>query len=642
MKEKKNIFKNIFSLENSLKKVKHEQSESESWIYHILTADADVPHREEEKDKKPFALLSLAAVFMFLVLFGRLYFLQIVAGSEQYQKAEGNKVRSRVVRAPRGIIYDKNGTPLVKNIPNFEVVVVPTDLPQEDNDRRDIFDRLSELIKIPKEEIEKKIKDRGYASSLPVVVSKSIEREEALVLESRLSEFKGVSVQVNPIREYLDDGLLPHVLGYAGRISEKEYKGKENIYEINDYIGKTGLEFSYEKNLKGANGEEREQVDATGKVIKIMGEKEPENGDNLVLSLDFELQRKMTEALQAGLEKAKAKKGVAIAQNPKTGEILAMVDLPSYDNNLFAKGISDTDYKKLTEDTARPLVFRAISGEYPSGSTIKPYVASAALEEGVVNENTTVLSKGGIKIGDWEFPDWKPGGHGVTNIIKAIAQSVNTFFYAIGGGYENIKGLGAVKINEYLEKFGFGKTTGVDVPGEAEGNIPDPEWKERVKSEPWYLGDTYHMAIGQGDVLVTPIQMVNAVSAVANGGTLFKPRFVDKITNINGEVKEELSNEVANKDFISKDNIDIVRRGMREAIVSGSGRALNDLPVEVAGKTGTAQFSNDLNKKHAWFTAFAPYNDPQISIVVLIEEGGEGSDFAAPVAKEVLGWYFSR
>lgn len=640
--KKRNVFKDIFPMEDSDWGISKNSSESETWIHHILPADAEVTQSEQEKDKKPFFSFSIIIIVAFFVLIGRIYFLQVISGSSQYEKAEGNRVRSSVIRAPRGIIYDKTGMALVKNIPNFEVLIVPTDLPESDEDRLNVYNELSEIIKLPAKEIEKKVEEKGYASPLPLVISKSIERDTDLILESRLVDLKGVSSQVNPIREYLDDGLLAHVLGYAGRISEDEYEGKEEAYDINDYIGKTGLEFAYESNLKGANGEEREQVDSLGKVIRMMGEKEPENGDNLVLSLDFELQRKLTEALRTGMEKAKVNKGVAIAQDPKTGEILAMVNLPSYDNNLFAGGISEEDYSRLTNDADKPLIFRALSGQYPSGSTIKPFVAAGALQEGVIDESTTVNSTGGIKIGEWEFPDWKAGGHGVTNVIKAIAQSVNTFFYAIGGGHENIQGMGAVKIKEYLEKFGFSKETDIDIPGETYGNIPDPDWKEAVKNEPWYLGDTYHMAIGQGDVLVTPIQMVNAVSAIANGGTLYKPRIVDKITDIKGEIKQEPQSVVLNSDFISEANMDIIRRAMRETIISGSGRSLNTLPVEVAGKTGTAQFSNDLSRRHAWFEAFAPYNDPSISIIVLVEEGGDGDKIAAPIAKDVLNWYFNR
>ncbi|MCL4387133.1 MAG: penicillin-binding protein 2 [Patescibacteria group bacterium] len=642
--KKKRIFTNFFSLENKKISIEKKASQSETWIHHILPADAEVPQMEDEKNLKPFLFIRVLAIFLFFVMIAQLFFLQIRTGGASLETAEGNRVRSQLIIAPRGIIYDKNGVALVKNVPNYEVFIVPSDLSKEEKEREEVYKALSDTLGMPVEEIKQKINEKGGIKyQLPLVIKSSVGRDTAILLESRLSGQKGVTVQINPIREYFDNGLLSHVLGYTGRISEEEYKSidKRN-YAMTDYIGKTGLEYSYESYLKGVNGRTREEIDATGKVIKALGDVNPENGSNLLLSIDFNLQKKMAEALRAGMDKANATKGVAIAMNPKNGEILGIVNLPSYDNNLFAKGISEADYKNLLEDKNNPLLFRAVSGIYPSGSIIKPFIAAGALQEGNITENSTVLSTGGIKVGDWEFPDWKAGGHGVTNVIKAIAESVNTFFYAIGGGYQNIKGLGPEKIKEYLVKFGFNKITGIDVPGEAEGKIPDPNWKEREKGEPWYLGDTYHMSIGQGDLLVTPLQMVTAASAIANGGTLYKPKLVSKIIDGTGGIIKDIASEILNKDFISRENLDIVRRGLRETVVNGSARSLNDLPVEVAAKTGTAQYSNDVKQTHAWFEAFAPYSDPEIAVVVLVEQGGGGDVTAAPVAKEILKWYFEQ
>lgn len=640
--KKKRIFTKSFSLSSWNLNIKTGSNESETWINHILTADVDVPQREDEKNEKPFLALKVLAFFVFAILLLKLYSLQIQGGSSNRSVAEENRVRSTIIPAPRGVILDRTGTALVKNVPNYDVIAVPADLPQNQDEKKVIYKTLEQTISMPEGEIEKKIKEKGERSPLPMVLKTNINRETSLILESRLSGLKGVTVQVNPIREYLDNGLLSHLLGYAGRISEEEYKTRFKEYEMTDYIGKTGIEYSYEKYLKGVNGKTRQEVDAQGRVIKSLGDIDPKNGNSLVLSVDFGLQKKMAESLRNGLDKAKVEKGVAIAMNPKTGEILGMVDLPSYDNNLFAKGISEKDYKKLLEDKNHPLIFRAISGEYPSGSTIKPFVAAGALKEGTITENTTVLSNGGIKIGEFEFPDWKKGGHGTTNVTKAIAESVNTFFYAIGGGHQNIRGLGPEKIKFYLEKFGFGKETGIDVPGEATGSIPDPDWKEKVKKEPWYLGDTYHMAIGQGDILATPLQMLSATSTIANGGSYLKPRVVSKIADNKGEDVKKFFPEVIDKDFFSADVVNVIKRGMRQTVTEGSGRFLNDLPFEVAGKTGTAQFSNDLSKKHAWFEAFAPYNDPEIAVLVLMEEAGGGDEFAVPVAKDILKWYFEN
>jgi penicillin-binding protein 2 len=411
---------------------------------------------------------------------------------------------------------------------------------------------------------------------------------------------------------------------------------------MTDFIGKSGIEKFYESVLKGTDGKERIEVDSKGEIIRTYGQEDPILGDNLMLSIDFALQKKLTEELRKQMKLAKTQKATAVAVNPQNGEILAYVSLPGYDNNLFAKGISDTNYNKLIKDDGMPLLDRISQGEYPSGSTIKPFLAVAALEEGNITTKTTVRSTGGITIGQWSFPDWKAGGHGTTDVYKAIAESVNTFFYAIGGGYQNIKGMGPEIMKSYLEKFGFGKDVETDIGSGAKGHLPTPEWKEEVKNEAWYLGDTYNMSIGQGDVLVTPLQMVNALSAIANGGSLYKLHFVKAVLDADGNVKSEKSSEVVSKDFVSSKALTAIRTGMRQTVTSGSGRSLNSLPVAVAGKTGTAQYGPNNSKKHAWFECFAPYNKPSIAMVVLLEGGGEGSTFASPVARETLKWYFGK
>lgn len=616
-------------------------SNNERWLFGILSADDDAPTVEDEKNPRRFYFLFFFLIGFFLILFGRSFYLQIINGQKNLVSAEENRFRRNIIRAPRGLFYDRNKTALVKNIPNYEVTVIPNDLPKNEEDRNKVYERLAQTILMSKEEVKKKAEEKGLRYMQPLLISKSVSREVSLVFESRQDELHGFFVSINPIREYLDNGLLSHVFGYVGRISEEELK-KNPLYLMTDFIGKTGLEESYENIVKGTPGKERIEVDSTGKIIRTYGQEEAIAGDNLMLSIDFELQKKMTESLTAQMQRAKVEKGAAIAVNPQNGEILAFVSLPTFDDNLFAKGISDNDYQKLMNDKNSPLLNRVTSGEYPSGSIIKPYIAAASLEEGLINESTTVLSEGGIKIGEWEFPDWKKGGHGVTNVIKAIAESVNTFFYAIGGGYKNVKGLGPDLMKKYLEKFMFGKPVEIDITGTSEGSIPDPEWKERVKNEEWYLGDTYHMAIGQGDVLITPLQMANALQAIANGGTMYKLHFLKAIMNSDGQIKSEKSAEVVKKDIISAKTMDIIRQGMRQTVLAGSGRSLQSLPVPAAGKTGTAQFGPNNEKKHAWFTTFAPYDNPEIAMVVLLEGAGEGSDFAVPVARDTLQWYFTR
>ncbi len=636
----KSIFREPNNLEDKKpRKVKSETQRSESWIEGLLQADGEAPQTENERELKSFLPFFVAALFCFLLLLSRLYQLQIVQGSKYLKEAEGNRLREKVIRAPRGIIYDQKNRALVENVPNFEVLATPGDLPKEKEKRQEIYKKISLIIGTPETEIEEITESKGLDSFQSILVNESITREEALILESKIKEFPGFEIGVSPVREYKDSTTISHILGYAGRISEEEYSSKKDIYDINDFIGKSGLERSYEEYLKGKNGKERVEVDAYGKVVKVLGANEEETGNNLILSLDLDLQKKLTEYLANGIGKAKAEKGSAVAINPQNGEILAMVSIPTFDNNLFSKGISPEDYNNLIGDPANPLFFRAIGGIYPSGSTIKPFVASAGLEEGIITKNTTVTDSGPINIGEWSFPDWAV--HGTVNVIRAIAISCNIFFYHVGGGYGNIVGLGVEKLAEYLSKFGFGKPTEVDLPEEAQGQIPDPAWKEETKGEPWYLGDTYHMAIGQGDVLVTPLQMANATASIANGGTLFKPHLVRKITDLGDNLIKEIGSEVLNKDFINSGNISIVREGMREAVVSGSARMLSSLPVAAAGKTGTAEFGTG-KEKHAWFSAFAPFDNPQVAMSIIIEGGGEGSTYAVPVANDFLKYYFTK
>jgi penicillin-binding protein 2 len=293
------------------------------------------------------------------------------------------------------------------------------------------------------------------------------------------------------------------------------------------------------------------------------------------------------------------------------------------------------------ENPDQPLFNRAISGEYPSGSTIKPVVAAAALQEGLITAGTSFVSSGGIRINEWFFPDWKAGGHGITDVRKAIAQSVNTFFYIIGGGYGDFTGLGPKKLKEYMEKFGLNNKTGIDLPGERVGFVPDPEWKWATKNEQWYIGDTYHVSIGQGDLLVTPLQVANYIAAVANGGTLYRPHLAKKIVDPAVQKDSDILPEVLDSNFVDPKNIQIVREGMRQTVVSGSARSLSNLPIAVAGKTGTAQWGTD-KANHAWFTSFAPYENPEISVTILIEEGIEGSTVAVPIARDFYQWWATQ
>ena len=383
------------------------------------------------------------------------------------------------------------------------------------------------------------------------------------------------------------------------------------------------------------------EVDALGREKQVVSEDVPIDGYNIVLTLDQKLQKVAERALSETMKKMGKKRGAVIISDPRTGGIRALVSLPAYKNNDFARGISSQAYSELLSDPSRPLFNRALYGEYPSGSTIKPLVAAAALQEGVVTPSTTVRSTGGLRIGEWYFPDWKSGGHGTTNLAKALAQSVNTYFYMVGGGYGEFKGLGVEKLVSYFQKFGLGTLTGIDLFGERDGFVPTQKWKEEVKNEPWYVGDTYHIAIGQGDIVVTPLQVNAFTQYFANGGVNYRPHFFESFLDESGERGDVRKPEVMKEKIVDTRHVEAVREGLREAVVSGSARRLSTLPVASAGKTGTAQW-HSWKSPHAWFTGWAPYENPELVITVLVEEGEEGSRAATPVAYDILKWYFSE
>ncbi len=605
------------------------------------------------------------AVF-FIVLFARLLWLQIFTGDYYFKIAEGNRIRQERIEARRGIIYDRNLKPLVHNVANFLLYIVPADLPKNVEEKDQIFKKIAETIaplsprqglldlqnsqnSLNKDQLFDqiknavgKIKPKSLESFQPLFITDNIEYDKAMLLELQSENWKGVNLSTKIRRDYLLDApSLSHILGYTGKINQEEFKKASNEYLSIDYIGKNGLEYFYENEMRGTNGHKQIEVDALGKVKKVLNSNPSEDGHNLVLTIDDNVQKKLEELLQAQLDTLHLKRASAVVTNPQNGEILALVSLPSYDDNLFARGITKTEYQKLLDNPDRPLFNRAVAGEFPCGSTIKPVVAAAALNEDVVTENTQFLSNGGLKVGTWLFPDWKKGGHGMTNVKKALAESVNTYFYIVGGGYEDFIGLGLDRLVRYYKLFGLGEQTGIDLPGEANGFVPTKDWKENILKEHWYTGDTYHLSIGQGDLTTTPLQVAQFTQYFAANGKIYRPHLVKEITLADGKKFTTTELNITKENLVKPEVLKTVREGMRQTITSGSARSIElVVPVQVAGKTGTAQWSSKKDPQ-AWFTGFAPYNNPEIVITVLIEEGKEGSTAAVPVAKEFLKWYFS-
>ncbi|MCR4312197.1 MAG: penicillin-binding transpeptidase domain-containing protein, partial [Candidatus Uhrbacteria bacterium] len=361
--------------------------------------------------------------------------------------------------------------------------------------------------------------------------------------------------------------------------------------------------------------------------IRTLSRNEKVDGTDLTLAIDERLQAAIEYILSAGLETLSTKRASVIAMQPDTGEILALVSYPSYDANLFTDGISTEAYAALVNDPNTPLFPRATSGGYPSGSTIKPVYAAAALMERIIEPSTSFFSSGGIWVGPKFYPDWRAGGHGATNVYHAIADSVNTFFYIIGGGNESFSGMGLETLMRYAALFGLGSPSGIDLPNELAGFLPSKAWKEETKGEQWYIGDTYNVSIGQGDLLVSPLQIARSTAVFANGGNLVTPHL-------------SLAAPTETVDILPDDVYEVVRDAMRQTITNGSGTMLNGLPVDVAGKTGTAQWSNAA-PPHSWFTGFAPFDDPEIVITVIIEQGGDHA-LALPISYKIFDWWYEN
>lgn len=591
------------------------------------------PDSEREKLEKPIKenILKIFLVFIIVVLillFAKSFHLQILNGVYWRNLAEGNRMRSYPIEPLRGIIYDKNKIPLTTNIPKLDLAIIPADLIKEAN-YKEIIKELSEVIGIPENIIQDKI-EQNKGISYPIIIAEDIEKEKAIFLESEFNAIPEIKIQKNSRRYYEDGAVFSHILGYIGKVAPKEVKEKK--YFLDDYIGRTGLEEYYENQLRGTYGEELTEINNIGNPQKILAVKDPIPGNDLILSIDAELQKILYQSLKSKLSKMSTSRAAAVAMNPQNGKILAMVSFPIFDNNNFIKG--DSEYiQKIFQDKNNPLINRVISGRYPPGSTIKPMIASAALEENTISPDEIINCPGSINLFNsrgniyWTFRDWKT--HGVVNMINAIAESCDVYFYTIGGGYGTQEGLGINRIKKYLGLFGWGEKTGIDLPGEIAGFLPDAEWKKETKNQQWFIGDTYNTSIGQGDVLMNPLQLTSAIAAIANNGKLYQP-----------QLTESTQPKLIRENFIKEKNLEIIRQGMRETIISGTAMSLNNLPVKVAGKTGTAETSNKF--PHAWFTAFAPYENPEIVITVLIENGAEEGGVSVAVVREVLNWYFSK
>ncbi len=587
-----------------------------------------------------------------IVLVFQLFNLQVIQGSKLKLMAEGNRLRIQTILAPRGYITDRNGDQLARNTASFSLVATPVDLPKEGLD--EMMAKVSTNFNVPLDEIKEKLSNIDRNSLQPIVIKRGMNQHESILFETYSSEYVGFAVQSVPIRDYIDPEVYSHALGYTGVISDNELGSlKDQGYELNDFIGKSGIESSYEKYLRGVNGNKQVEVDAAGRPIKVLGNVEPQPGNIVQLNIDAGLQKQLYD----GFAKISPNvKGAAVALNPKTGEVLALVSVPGFNNNLFAPGISTTDYKNYLENKNLPLFNRAIAGTYPPGSTIKMVTAAAALQENIVKPDTIINDNGILRIPNefnpgivYDFVGWKRSGLGPMNVKSAIAQSSDIYFYTVAGGYPayHIDGLGAEKLAQYYRNFGMGKQTGIDIQGEKSGIVADPDWKRNYfQNDPidskWYLGDTYHISIGQGDMLATPLQVAVWTGVIANGGTINKPRLLKSVKTQDGKEIFAPQPELLVSKTVSDENIRVIQEGMHDNVISahGTGQQLKTLPISAAGKTGTSQFDgSDPSRTHAWYTAYAPFENPEIVITVLVEAGGEGHAASVPIVKNALQWW---
>ncbi len=594
--------------------------------------------------------LVLAALF-FLVAAARVGYLQSVQAVELSRQAAQNKYIFHKVQSDRGIIYGADFKPLVENLSTFDLQCANEKFPSSGAERKRIIDSLSAVAGV-----EAAVLDEAIASEKNPVIE-NLKHQSLIVLEARLGDFPGCSIVSRPIRGYVKDAGLAHLLGYMSKIDSEEWKASEGVYSINDYIGRDGLEKLYETVLRKDPGRLRVERDAQGNVLSREITAAPESGDSIRLWLDYELQKKIYDTMQAQLNDLGLKKGAVIALNPKTGGVLAMASFPDYDNNVFSQGGSEEVQRLINDQETNTLLNRAISGRYLTGSTIKPFIASAALQEGIIAADKNINCQGKISVQNqydssivYYYNDNHI--HGQTNMYKAIAESCNVYFYTIGGGYGNQDGLGPTRIKKYLDLFGWEEPTGIDLPGEIAGFVPDAAWKKAkfagTQDQNWTDGNTYWLSIGQEFIGITPLEVANAYAAIANGGTLYRPRAAKAVVDADKNIIKEFFPEIIRQDFIDSDNLAAVREGMRHAVNGvnapmASSLTLNELGIPMGAKTGTAQLRKGPDGKdllNAWVAVFAPYDDPQIVLLAMAEEVHEGTVAVLPVAKEVLRWYF--
>lgn len=595
--------------------------------------------REIMASKRRILLLSFAVGAIFFVLLLRLWHLQILNADDYRSMSENNRLRFVPVAASRGAILDRNGKVLVSNRPSFSLAVVP----QEVKDKEALLDQLASLLTLDRGELaERWEKNKGRAKYYPIVLASNISRDQVEIVEENHLRLPGVEIEMKPVREYSGGMLAAHLLGYIGEISEDELNGNGyEDYNPGDYIGKNGIERGWEQDLHGSDGGRQLEVDARGRVLRVISETYPTVGNSVVLTIDASTQKAAELAFgdQAG---------AAVAMDVNTGEILAFVSNPGFDPALFSGKLPADKWQEYLDDKRHPLENKALTGQYPPGSTFKIITALAGLEDGKINESTSVNCNGSYDLGTSTFKCWSRHGHGITNLKKSLRESCDVYYYQLG---EN---LGVDRIAATAKKFMLGSPLGIGLNYEKPGMIPSAEWKQKRFGKRWYQGETLPVAIGQGYVLMTPIQMASMIATVANEGTVYRPRLVKRIVDADGKSLKEFKPETLGSTGISADKFRLIKQGLYAVVndAGGTGAAARLGDIRVAGKTGTSQVVKLRDSKqgtpyqyrdHALFVAFAPYDKPEIAVAVVVEHGEHGGAAAAPIAGRILrGWFDTK
>lgn len=592
--------------------------------------------RELLESKQRIMALSfmVGVVFLFLVI--RLWHLQILNVDDYHAMSENNRLRFVPVAASRGAIMDRTGKVLVSNRPSFSLAVIP----QEVKDKEALLTLLSTLLGLDRAEMaERWEKNKGRAKFYPIVLASNITRDHVEIVEENRLRLPGVEIEMKPVREYSSSQLAAHLLGYIGEVSEKELNstGFED-YNPGDYVGKNGIERALEEEIHGSDGGRQLEVDARGRVLRTISESHPTVGNSVVLTIDAAIQKQAERAFgdQAG---------AAVAMDVTSGEILAFVSNPGFDPSLFSGKLPADVWQGYLDDKRHPLENKALSGQYPPGSTFKMITALAGLQDNRINDSTSIDCGGSYDLGTSTFKCWNKKGHGATNLRKSLRESCDVFYYQLG------EKLGVDKIAAAAQAFKLGKPLGVELLNERSGLIPTTEWKQKRFGKRWYHGETLPVSIGQGAVLMTPIQLASMTATIANEGTIYRPHLVKRIVDADGKTLRETKTEIIGTASFPKESFMLIKQGMLAVVneQGGTGAMARLYDVKVAGKTGTSQVVKLRDSKrstpyqyrdHALFVAFAPFEKPEIAVAVVVEHGEHGGSAAAPIAARILRAYF--